>query len=250
MAIKVLGVLGPKLLEGLEHETAQDFVLVDSETFFTGDPFEYALVSRATMGKGVSRLWAGLLLLLRPCLLIRIARFIAKRPLSPLEANYFSTVPFSFGARAVTYVALSQDVSDASDQFGPDGLSRALARTLKSRAVTFDFCIDLHGDDTRHPIEDPTQSWSKAGAERIKLASLILVQQEVHPNAPVAENLQFSPWHCLPAHEPIGFINRARKPIYREMARARHLRCGVQPVESTEDLPAYRKGPGSAGDTP
>jgi hypothetical protein len=41
MAIKLLGVPGDKLVPGHEHESAVDFVLVDSEVFFTGDLPEY-----------------------------------------------------------------------------------------------------------------------------------------------------------------------------------------------------------------
>jgi catalase len=45
MAIKLLGVPGEKLPPGGTHQTAQDFVLVDSEVFFTGDGAAYAWLS-------------------------------------------------------------------------------------------------------------------------------------------------------------------------------------------------------------
>src|SRR3954454_14461109 len=50
MAIKVLRVGGPKMIEGREHEEAQDFVLIDNETFFTGDPSLYLEANKALLG--------------------------------------------------------------------------------------------------------------------------------------------------------------------------------------------------------
>lgn len=242
MAIKLLDVPGAKLLAGREDETAQDFVLVDSETFFTGDPADYSRVNRAIMGKGWPRVWAWIGLLLRPALLMRIRDFTSKRPLSPLEGAYFSTVPFALGDRVVKYAVLPRDLPSASALTGPDGLSAALRDRLAEASVRFTFCVDIQSDPHAHPIEDPTVSWSKASAKRIALAELILAPQKIEPDAPLAENLQFSPWHALPVHAPLGYINQARGPIYRELAKARHARRHIRPLESSEAPASYASG--------
>ena len=48
------------------------------------------------------------------------------------------------------------------------------------------------------------------------------------------ENLSFTPWHSLPAHRPLGGINRARKEIYRAISKQRHDLNGVFAREPTE----------------
>jgi len=241
MAIKVLDVPGPKLLTGREQERAQDFVLVDSETFFTGDPAEYELIHRVTQGVGaLARLSAVLRLLLNPRLLLSIRAFTGNRPRSPLASDYFSGVPYRLGEMFVKYVAKPREVIESAELQGPDGLAAALAETLARRDVVFDFGVDLQVDPDAQPIEDPTRAWSKApGAQRIWLAELILPKQAVDAALSLAENLSFSPWHSLPQHEPVGYINRAREPIYRAMARERHVLNQVSPAETSEAPSSY-----------
>lgn len=249
MAIKLLEVPGEKLIEGRRHEAAQDFVLVDHETFFTGDPDDYARVNRATMGKRVRRLCAWAALLVRPALLLRIRSFISKRPRSPLESAYFSTVPYRLGDMVVKYAVTPREPARAGPVRGEHGLALALRDGLAASPATFDFCVDIQSDADTQPIEDPTRSWSQAGAERVVLAELILPAQRVDARAPIAENLQFSPWHALPVHAPLGYINRARAPIYREMAKVRHARAGVVPIESSEAPASYAAAASAAGPT-
>jgi hypothetical protein len=245
MAIKVLNVPGTKLLAGREQECAQDFVLVDSETFFSGDPDEYELIHRVTHGAGpLARLSAGLRLLLHPRLLMRIRAFIGKRPRSPLASDYFSAVPYRLGEMFVKYVVKPRDVTESAELKGPNGLAEALAETLAKRVVVFDFGVDLQVDRETQPIDDPTRAWSRApSAQRIWLAELILPKQAVDAALPLAENLSFSPWHSLPQHEPVGFINRAREPIYRAMAKERHILNQISPAESSEAPSSYGATP-------
>lgn len=239
MAIKLLDVSGVKLLANREHETVQDFVLVDSETFFTGDAGDYARVNRATMGKRWTRLFAWLALLARPRLLHRVSAFIAKQPGSPLDIAYFSTVPYRLGEAAVKYAVVPREQRAAGSVDSPDGLAAVLRDQLSEGTASFNFCVDVQSDARAHPIEDPTISWSARGAKRVVLAELLISSQLVDPASPFAENLLFSPWHALPAHEPLGYINRARAPIYRAMGEARHLRANLVPPGSSEVLASY-----------
>ena len=54
------------------------------------------------------------------------------------------------------------------------------------------------------------------------------------------ENLSFTPWHTLPAHEPVGAVNRLRLTVYEALSRHRHRRNGVvsaEPVDLTVTPP-------------
>ena len=247
MAIKLLDVVGPKLIEGHEQELAQDFVLVDHETFFTGDPSLYALVNQATLGRhGLLvrlALWTRLILC-HPFLVLRMRAFIANRPTSPLGCAYFSTTPYRLNQHRVKYVTKPRTICENLPLQSADGLADALATTLERKAMVFDFGVDVQTDADAQPIEDPTICWSELdGARREWLAELIIPRQAVNRAAPLAENLAFSPWHALKAHEPLGYINRARLPVYRAMARQRHTLNGIVPEESSEAPASYAAAP-------
>ena len=56
----------------------------------------------------------------------------------------------------------------------------------------------------------------------------------------VDEQLSFSPWHALAAHQPLGGIMRARQKAYEEAQKfraQRNLRPHVEP-KSIEEVPA------------
>ena len=248
-AIKVLDVPGRKMLEGRERESAQDFVLIDIETFLTGDPAPYELFNR---------LEKTLPLLVKLTSLARLALFhlpvavhltrtklkaAARRLSSPLETSYFSTTPYALGPNRVKYVAQPREPGERLGVDSPEGLGDALAAALAQGERVFDFGVDVQTDRGRQPIEDPSVNWRKAGAPREWLAEIVIPRQSVDRTAPIAENLTFSPWHTLPAHEPLGYINRARRHVYGEMQCFRHRRNRIVPLESSEAPPSYEHMP-------
>jgi hypothetical protein len=243
MAIKLLGVPGRKLLEGEETQTAQDFVLVDSEVFFNGRLDIYEAINRGLLqpGRGVfAKLRFGLWLVLRLPLLFRILRFASRRPTSPLTQSYFSTTPYALGDKAVKWVAQPASTRHARSLVTPNGLAEALRRDLSKEAFIFDFGVDVQTDPRTQPIEDPTVPWTAAPKQRrVWLARVEIASQPVDPQARLAEDIAFSPWHGLIEHEPLGLINQVRKPVYRKLAIRRHELNGVQPIDTSE-LPAGR----------
>lgn len=227
MAIKLLGVPGQRLVDPLGGAQEQDFILVDSEVFFTGDLSEYRLFSagflrgRASLVYGV--LFGIRMLLFHRPLLKRARTFAGNRIFSPVETSYFSSVPFELGDRAVKYVAVPRfNGIRRSKLSSRDGLSQALAEQLSHGQIVFDFGVDVQNDANLQPIEDATVKWSAQGADRVWLAQITIGQQSLEPQAHLAENISFSPWRTLEAHRPLGAINRARKPVYRVMAGLRH----------------------------
>ena len=237
MAIKLLGVLGRKLLEGEEHENAQDFILVDSETFFTGELDDYVKLNQGLMRPGQSvldKLKFGLWLVLRLPLLLRLLRFAGRKPTSPLTQSYFSTLPCTIGGTPVKWIAQPASTRETRPLDGADGLAGALARDLAEAPFLFDFGADVQTDPPRQPIEDPTIAWSAVGARRVWLARIEIAAQAVAPHAALAEDIAFSPWHGLVEHAPLGAINRARKVTYRKLAIRRHELNGIVPADTSE----------------
>jgi hypothetical protein len=240
MAIKLLGVPGRKLVDGHETETAADFVLVDSEVFFTGDLTEYLAFSAGLLRPRRNLLydaffWTKILLWHR-ALFTRVRSFVGKRPTSPLAIKYFSAVPYRLGSHAVKYVARPRDPRIAAPNLGDrDGLSRALADTLAIADASFDFGVEIQTNTNTQPIEDPTVNWSEQEDARHEWLGIITIpRQDVDPNSALAENLAFSPWHTIEEHRPLGAINRARLPVYRDMSKLRHELNGVVPPGTSE----------------
>jgi hypothetical protein len=240
MAIKVLNVPGTKLVAGHENETAHDFILVDSEVFFTGDLQEYVLFTRDFLAarRNILRtsLFLARMLVFHRGLLLKARKFANQTPSSPLASWYFSSVPYRLGGRIVKYVARPRL---SGTPRGPvateDGLSRALVEHLAAAEAVFDFGVDVHTVPSSQPIDDPSVCWSaQAGARREWLATITIPRQEVDPRSPLAENLSYSPWHALKEHEPVGAINRARMPVYEQMARLRHEMNGIVPAGTSE----------------
>ena len=80
------------------------------------------------------------------------------------------------------------------------------------------------------PIEDPTVPWTSAFQ---KVATLTIVKQSFTSEAQMdfGENLSFNSWHCLPAHQPLGSFNRARKVVYETMTKYRHKHNNIKRFE-------------------
>jgi hypothetical protein len=88
----------------------------------------------------------------------------------------------------------------------------------------FDFAVQLQTNAGTMPIEDPGHAWDEKVSPWRKLATIRILRQEFDSEAQRAfgENLFFTPWHCLPAHRPLGGINRARRVIYELISAFRH----------------------------
>lgn len=242
-AIKVLGVPGLKMLKGREQESAQDFVLIDTETFLTGDPVPYELFNR--LEKTLPRLvrWVSFvrMLLFHFPVMVRLVRtkLKSKGLSSLLGTSYFSTTPYALGPNRVKYVVQPRETAERRGVDSPEGLGDALETALAQGERVFDFGVDIQNDRGRQPIEDPSVNWREAGAEREWIAEIVIPMQSVDRTAPRAENLTFSPWHTLPEHEPLGYINRARRTVYGRMQCFRHTRNRIDPLESSEAPPSY-----------
>lgn len=228
MAIKLLGVTGEKLLGGQAERLTQDFLLISHPTFFTDSPARYAtFIERATASGALERLtaplalgWTGL----------NIARKITSRRISsPLETRYWSTVASCLGGEpermAVKYSARPSLPTQTAIPAHPhkDYLRAAMVRALLAEPVSFDFLVQPRAGAWMS-VEDPMVEWSEADAPFFKVATLTLHRQRFDsPGVDLfGEDLAFSPWHSLPAHRPLGGINRVRRVVYEDISTLRH----------------------------
>lgn len=205
MAIKVL----------LPDEQAQDFVLATGDAFFCANPNDYLELLAA------DRLLA--FFFNRRHLRIRafrnLRRAIGTRLINPLAGHYHSQTPYELGPHAVKYTAIPPpDEVFVHADGSPDGLRDAMAMQLAIGRASFDLKVQRQGQ--RMPVEDPTVRWNTP----LRTVATIRIGRQDFSTAArrdFAENLSFSPAHALPAHRPVGGINRVREAVYGELSALR-----------------------------
>ena len=227
MAVKLMGVDGPKLLDD-ERET-QDFVMANNPTFFVDDLSRY----RNSLVKFHSGGYWRQFLAIPELKLREIARAISVNLTwitNPLFCQYWSMTSYRLGINAeriaIKYFARPRVGKRPGIGTFLDphfSLKENMQDVLSSREMWFDFFVQRYVDD-RTPIEDTLTEWAESVSPPVHVAKIIIPVQDLSSAArsQLCENLSFNPWHCLPEHKPLGAVNRVRKTIYREMSRCRH----------------------------
>jgi hypothetical protein len=146
---------------------------------------------------------------------------------SPLATSYYSMSAYRFGPHNAKFSArpcVPPDRPMPRDR-GPSYLREALVRDLRAAPGCFELAFQLQDPTKNMPIEDPTIQWDERDAPYVPLATLRIPRQEFSTDLQnrFCEQLQFSPWHALPAHRPVGSLNRIRRVVYREVSRRRHF---------------------------
>jgi Dyp-type peroxidase family len=231
VAIKLMGVPGPKLLEGAERSSTHDLLLISTDVFVTRSVAEFDELVRALTGP---RYQMPFYLLTHP----RVAWLLAstlERHASPAAIRYFSVVPYLFGGAAAKYSLTPAEPESLvlPQPLHPNYLREVLKARLAERAIRFDFSLQLRSDPGRMPIEDASVRWNERSAPFRKVATLeIPIQDFDTPERQhFGENLAYNPWRCLPEHRPLGGISRARRQVYRALSAYRHDRNAEPSLE-------------------
>jgi catalase len=222
MAIKLMGVPGEKLLDSQRDEQTQDFILISTNVFVTRDAVEFDKLIIAMTGS----LWQKIAFFATHWRVIWNLLISMRKFFNPLQTRYWSTTPYLFGSTAVKYSAIPHfiDATAAPDSKDPDFLRHAMVRQLAQGEACFDFTVQLQTDAASMPIEDSGKEWKESQSPFRKVATIRIPRQEFDSEAQrtFGENLSFTPWHCLPAHRPLGGVNRARKIVYDVISAFRH----------------------------
>ena len=235
ISIKLMGVAGEKLID--DEKMTQDFLGISSPTFTTPNIIEnLKLQKQVTKGTPIfyfinpfdSHFLDGIM-----------QGIYAKNHSSPLDLQYYSCVPYLFGAgRAIHYSfkPQSNDKTPVPKDPGDQYLREAMVNTLDQKDVYFDFMIQFQTDPHQMPIENAAVVWPEAESPFIKVATIRIPAQEFATRArdDFARNLSFNPWHSLPEHRPLGNQNRARKYIYLETSKYRQQLSKEVHIEPTE----------------
>jgi hypothetical protein len=219
MSIKLFDVAGPNLTEG---STTQDFVLNSHPVMMVPGTREFLELLEATESgrAGAFRYF------LSHARALRLAVAARSRPSCHLDIPYWSTTPYLFGpGRAVKYVARPTSARASRRPFPLKDtyLRDALAAHLQETEASFDLMVQPQVDPDRTPIEDASVEWKEEDSRPMTVARLVIPPQRIDtPERDLScEAIAFNPWNALPDHRPLGNFNRARRDIYRALARLR-----------------------------
>lgn len=239
MAIKLMGVPGPKLLPAEIDAKTQDFVMINHPVFFVDTAAHYVELTRKQQRGDLLQYFVGLRdprdWHLRAALIA--FAILRQKPVDPLGMRYWSMSPYAFGDGAMKYSATPCDgpVRDPelTARESPNFLAENMAKHLETRDACFDFAIQLRTDPESMPIEDPMVEWKEKAAPFATLARIRIPRQTFRSpeQQTFCENLSMTPWHSLPEHRPLGGINRLRRAVYETISRLRHELNGVRQSE-------------------
>jgi hypothetical protein len=229
MAVKVIGVPGPKLLDDEAGASTQDFLLMNSNVFFVKDAKGYVSFQKALNGGALSLAgWFATHAFNEGATLLRIQ---GQKVSNPLNVRYFSPVPNKLGSQQMKVSATpcaGSTFQGAST--GPDLLRENLQATLSQHGACFDLAVQLRTDPLKMPIEDATVEWKEAASPFIKVARIDIPSQQAEQGE-ACEVRSFTPWHSLPEHRPLGGIQRVRKAVYQDISVLRHQLNGQPRTE-------------------
>jgi hypothetical protein len=255
MAIKLMDVPGEKLLNARHgrDDNIQDFLMINFPQFFLDNLEDYQLFARLQAnhqefdyfmpgGKWNlfkyrwSELWIGV-------------GVLGQRPfegltLNPLYEQYHSMTPYALGVSeygseprdplnvvrhsmegvSCKDLAKSPAVVGKQGKKGDSFLRDNMSTHLQGAEACFKFNLHFQNPLKNMPVEEPTVAWEDA---RVVHAATVTIRKQEFNSAldrEFCEQMSFSPWHGLPAHRPLGAINRVRKAVYEEISLYRHMR--------------------------
>jgi hypothetical protein len=224
MAIKVMGVEGPKLLDG--EKATQDFLLISTPRLPQGDPGEYLDFFRANNADHPMSYFLGTPFHWKLGALRAVVAFKVMKIPDLLETRFWSTTPFKLGETAVKYGTrpCAPGTTEMPKDPGPRYLREAMIKHLAERPACFDLMIQPQIDAVEMPVEDPGVGWDEERSPFVPVARVEIPPQRFDSAEQDAfcDGLSFDPWHSLPDHRPLGGINRVRKYVYERISRFRH----------------------------
>ncbi|HXE30723.1 MAG TPA: catalase family protein [Terriglobales bacterium] len=241
LAIKLLDVPGKKLLSGEENDPAQDFILMNNPTFFIRTLPEYQAFSQA-LGAGsiygyfLPSLWHPSGWHLRELYLAGQTQ--KSRPASLLTTRFWSASAYDLGPHQyVKYSArpcAANHPMPPADNNDPDYLRHELANQAAHGGACYDFMVQPQVAGKDMPVEDTTVNWSERDSPFVPVAKIDIPAQQSNTAAmdERCENLEFNPWHSLPAHRPVGVMNRIRETLYQSMSAFRREKNGAIPAQN------------------
>jgi hypothetical protein len=260
LGLKLLGVPGDRLA-GSEQDETQDFVLVNGPAFASSTPKTFLanlklLAATTDRAEGFKKAFSATMQTVDAVLeTVGIAsptiQTLGGAPNThPLGETYYSQVPIRYGdfIAKISLAPLSPNLTDltgdkieASDR--PDALREDMRDTLIEADSIWELRVQLCTDLEKMPVEDASALWDEKLSPFRAVARLTVPAQvgwEQGVSNSKENGTSFNPWHGIAAFQPLGGINRARKPIYDQSVafRGSHNGCPIHEPRSLAEIPS------------
>ena len=228
MAIRLSGVPGEKLVPDPAAPDAQDFILMSAPFFFMNDAHRYSEFVEV-FNSDSKYAWMQLPFILGWRGTINAYHMLSQTIAHPIYTPYFSITPYQFGEgdarQAVKYSARPCDQTPRAMPAnpGPNFLREAMKDSLSKGSVCMAFMVQPN-QGTDYTVEDVMTEWDETVAPFVHVAEIDIHQQDFDtaPQNAACESMGFNPWHALPAHKPLGAINRLRRAVYQAIDKLRN----------------------------
>jgi hypothetical protein len=107
-------------------------------------------------------------------------------------------------------LALVREPSRGEDDY----LQADLADAAVKSGICMQLYVQFQTDPDLTPIENASRIWAERDSPLVPVARVVLPAQIPDRDPRTCDQLAFSPWHSIPAHKPMGHINRARRYVY------------------------------------
>lgn len=260
MAIKVIGVEGPKLLKAEPDALTQDFLMINRPVFPAGNVARY-LNEQLLQEKVVVTAPEEAQQLLTTALrtvnavtekvgidLYPTALGITLPSTHILGETYYTTAALRYGdyiaklSAVPVSASLQPLVGKTVATDNPSGLRDLVVQFFCQHAAEYELRAQLCTNLETMPIEDASVEWSEQESPYQAIAKLTIPVQEAYSPARrvyVDEVLSFNAWHCIAEHRPLGSIQRVRMQVYEASSRYRHEMNQQPKIEprSIEEMP-------------
>jgi len=245
MAVKLVGVLGKKILKGEEDAFTQDFVMENHPVFFVNTAQDFLDFLMASSDPQKKKVFDAL----HPETQ-RVLDDMDKNLLAdPLDGQYWTPTPYRFGPDVIKYtVKPCAKLPDTDGKSSPDAytfcgkppdpkskpmegdnyLRENLVEHLKLPTDTYmGFFVQFRTTEEKMPIDKAVVKWPEEGPGNgnFELFATLTIPTGQDVNDPdrqkICEDLSFTGWHATPEMEPVGSLNIVRGEVYKRMADIR-----------------------------
>jgi hypothetical protein len=247
LAVKIIGVEGERL-SGSEGDVTQDFLLVNGRAFGAPTPKKFlpviALLSRTTdRVQGLKKVLSIVMRQLQRAIVaiggqpnLTVATLGGQPETHILGETFYNQAPVRFGdfIAKISVAPLSSNLKALKQapldlNGAPNGIREAVVDFFRGNGGVWEVRAQLCTDLDLMPIENAAAVWSEELSPFRRIARIEVAPQTAWSEARssvVDDGMQFSPWHGLAVHRPLGGIMRARKEVYAAAKRFRAERNG------------------------
>jgi len=260
MAIKVLDVDGEKVLPGKQQARTQDFLLVNHPTISSGDVHTYrrdqAVLLQTSKAPEGMQLAATTALRAGADLLRKVGvdktggpAGQAKPHVNLLGETYWSQGAIRYGDHVakVSAAPVAENLTALTGEHvsvrEPSAYRDLTSAFFAGNAGVWELQVQLATELEITPVEDASVAWPEDVTPYRTVATLTVDPQDSFSPARrvyADDELSFNPWHCLVEHQPLGSIQRVRRPVYDDSVdfRATTNAATVEEPGNIDELPA------------